>query len=225
MAIAFGSSAQTVGTAHAATLTVSVPSGTVDGDLLLLVGINDYPAQYTTPTGWTQLEDAFNPSWADCAIWWRTASSEPASYDLTAAGGYCSLAAIVRYTGASGIRAHSQVKSTAAGTTSPAASVPTGVTATDMVVHCFGFVGSGTTPGAVAVTGPASPWTTRLNPCTSVANDYQVGLAVADQLGATTGPTASAGTSAWWVTPSVALTAASAPPPVANSGAFLPFFF
>lgn len=74
----------------ASTIPVSVPAGTADGDLMLLVitGTLVYPG--TGPaSGWTELIGFEPGSSANnvTRVYYRVASSEPASYDLTGAAG------------------------------------------------------------------------------------------------------------------------------------------
>lgn len=66
-------------------VTVSVPSGTSNGDLMLgFVNANGSSPTIDTPTGWTKLAE-YIPSGATMktAVFYRTASSEPSSYDFT----------------------------------------------------------------------------------------------------------------------------------------------
>jgi len=62
----------------ATTITINVPSGVADGDVLVLMVMSNN-GTWTTPSGWTVwLANSNNR-----AIYYRTASSEPASYTIT----------------------------------------------------------------------------------------------------------------------------------------------
>jgi len=62
----------------ATTITINVPSGVINGDLLVLMVMSDN-GLWTTPSGWTVWFANSN----NRAIFYRTASSEPASYTIT----------------------------------------------------------------------------------------------------------------------------------------------
>ena len=90
MAIAFRSATE-AGTASAGTTQViNVPSGVQDGDLLLLACCtSDGDTGSVSPNGsWTQIVNNLNtggsaPSPPGISVFWRIASSEPASYTIT----------------------------------------------------------------------------------------------------------------------------------------------
>lgn len=79
----FGASGST------AAITVNTPSGTVDGDLLLAFASLENPvavgiAGISQPSGWTEhteLQSTGTAAAFRAGIWFRTAASEPASYD------------------------------------------------------------------------------------------------------------------------------------------------
>ena len=61
------------------TITINVPAGTIDGDVLVLfVTSANSGATWTTPAGWTAGTSAVGAK-----VFYRTASSEPASYTIT----------------------------------------------------------------------------------------------------------------------------------------------
>lgn len=74
------------------TFTISVPANVVNGDLMIAIlhcnsALN--PNSITAPSGWTQIASNFgeNGNFAlHTWIGWRSASSEPASYDWTIGG-------------------------------------------------------------------------------------------------------------------------------------------
>lgn len=69
-----------------ATLTVNVPTGTQDGDIIFAYLKGTAP--FTPPSGWTHLADTLDASTGNThALYYRIASSEPASYDWTANSG------------------------------------------------------------------------------------------------------------------------------------------
>jgi hypothetical protein len=79
-----GTPTTTALTASATTVTVSVPAGVADGNLLLMcVWGDDATATLTDPAGWT-LDSSAAPSSGRGKVWWRVASGEPASYGVTA---------------------------------------------------------------------------------------------------------------------------------------------
>lgn len=65
--------------------TCNVPSGTVNGDVMIAIAMCGGVVTITPPAGWTQLDVNFaqGPS---SGSWYRIASSEPASYSWTYAG-------------------------------------------------------------------------------------------------------------------------------------------
>jgi len=90
MAIAFRSSTEAGTGAAAASLAVNVPAGVQDDDLLLLYGVtaDGDDGGFNTLTGWNQivnnvLTGGAAPSPPGITVWWRIASSEPASYTIT----------------------------------------------------------------------------------------------------------------------------------------------
>lgn len=87
-------------TTSSTTITVNVPSGTTNNDLMILlvsssVGTNTW----TTPSGWTLWSPSLDSNGR--AIYYRTASSEPASYTITQSSSTTSNANILTYRNAS----------------------------------------------------------------------------------------------------------------------------
>lgn len=63
---------------------ISVVSGVQDGDLLLVAHNNDtYTATQSTPSGWEKLDETTGGSNFHGAVYYRVASSEPASYTFS----------------------------------------------------------------------------------------------------------------------------------------------
>lgn len=71
------------------TRTASVPSGTVDGDVMLAFTSNNNTSTepLTAPSGWTLLDEQ-NSTNVEMECWYRVASSEPASYVWTWSGNH-----------------------------------------------------------------------------------------------------------------------------------------
>ncbi len=70
-----------------ATATINVPSGTVDGDLLVTTFVEGYNSNTsaTGPGGWTELiTEYYTGNNLGIVVFYRIASSEPASYDFSA---------------------------------------------------------------------------------------------------------------------------------------------
>lgn len=104
MAVGFRSAASAA--AEAASITISKPTGTVEGDLMIASFTGDGNAGNapTGPAGWT-LGDEGNPGGGDgsnawTAWWWKIAGpSEPASYDFSQTGSADSAGGIITLTG------------------------------------------------------------------------------------------------------------------------------
>lgn len=90
MAIGFRNAAS-VGIGGSGSLTCSVPSGVVNGDLMVAVIdviVSAGTLTIPTPSGWTVIPGCSQiaPSTAGAAMFWRIASSEPGSYTFTFSG-------------------------------------------------------------------------------------------------------------------------------------------
>lgn len=80
MAISLVNTTSAVQNTNSTTITVNVPSGVADGDLLILnVCSSSGTPTWTTPSGW----NVWKANFQGRAIYYRTASSEPASYTVT----------------------------------------------------------------------------------------------------------------------------------------------
>lgn len=70
-----------------ATLSIAVPAGVADGDILVLIASGETTRTITTPTGWTHATGSpfATPAggWHTTYIFYRTAASEPGSYNVT----------------------------------------------------------------------------------------------------------------------------------------------
>lgn len=227
MAIAFGSIATTTSNTSSTTVVVPVPTGTANGDLLIMAASNSAPTTFTTPAGWTLLDSNANIATAgfgSVAYWYRVASSEPASYTITLGAAAAPITAtMVRYTGVSTtapIVSHGMAVSTATSATSPAPPTLTGVAAGVMVVNLYLWDSNSATNAATLSTMPASPWTTRVNTGTP-SGGYNIDVGVTDQVFPSTHPTATASNATGiWGVESVALAVGTAAVPVPGFAAF-----
>lgn len=75
---------------------VALPAGTVDGDLLVAVGLVNGANTITAPAGWTTHPNSLGTS---NPLWTRVASSEPADYTFVTSGTASSIVQIVRISG------------------------------------------------------------------------------------------------------------------------------
>jgi hypothetical protein len=117
---------------NSTTITVNVPSSTDNGDLMILSVISNSGSNtWTTPSGWTVWRSNFNGR----AIYYRTASSEPASYTITQSNSATSSGYILSYRNAT-----IDVMGTYSGFTSP--SIAPSITTTANNAYVFYFIGS-----------------------------------------------------------------------------------
>lgn len=226
MAVAFRNATTASNAAGTANLTVNVPAGTVNGDVLLLCGNNSNPDTYTTPSGWTPLDAPAIAAVGQSALFYRIASSEPASYVLTkASASLPSTAVMLSYSGASGtIRDHTSAN-TANGVTTGTPTALSGVTASDMAVHFYGADDSATNTTNIVLTPPGGSWNTRANVSVAKGGVSRWGSAIAaiDQLGSSATPNTTSNNSCGWPICSVALIATGqtvSPTGIASGEAF-----
>jgi hypothetical protein len=139
-------------TAAVTTVTNSVPTGVVDGDQLLWVVSGTSVTAPTTPAGWT-LEKSLGASGNSTHIYRRTASSEPASYNMTVTSARWS-GVMVAYSGVDTSSPIDVATPTGViGTTAFACPAITPVTVGAVVLGVGGSrVGSGVTSGAITST-------------------------------------------------------------------------
>lgn len=206
MPIAFGS--QTTATLNAggtptATMTLNVPAGVADGDMLLAaIIVGESAGVSPTIPGWT-LKRSHNgiqdgqPTYdwdLTTALFWRRASSEPASYTVTPDGTYGNwvAGAMLRYTGVIStgdpFRTINSVSRTNA-YASPVSSVAlTGVLTTDMAVHVTGTSLGNWNTDTYDMAGPGGGWTERGEVYQSAATSAKSGCLCLEQLGTGTAP-------------------------------------
>jgi hypothetical protein len=225
--ISFVNSATTGQTTAGATIVASVPSGVVDGNLMIAaVGDAASIGGWTAPAGWTPLPlcNAWSNAGTtsqisdiDARLWYRFASSEPANYTFTSTLATNGKAAVIAaYAGVRNpypIHILNVTKIQGSGsllsTTSPAPynlSNMNTVTAGCLVVNVYA-TGADTT-GVETLTPPGATWTTRANVSSTIASDFNAAVAVVDKAGATDLPTATVSRSGGWVVYSLALAGA-----------------
>jgi hypothetical protein len=124
------------------TITVNVPTGTATGDLLILTVISG-SATWTTPAGWTVWLASAN----NRAIYYKTASSEPASYTVTQNSTTTASACMLAYRNA----AIDVMGTITAGNTSPNTADAITTTANNAIV--FNYVAGNT--GSLSFSTPA----------------------------------------------------------------------
>lgn len=196
MAIAFQNST-TASVSAGNSFSISVPSGTTNGDFLLFAATVKQNDATPSITGWTQIAQA-NAAASDTdnitTLWYRRASSEPASYTFNLGNTYGNSAAgvMLRYTGVlvSGTpyRTSNTKVPTGVGTPQTSATL-TGVQSTDMAIHFAGTELNGTWDGTnYTLAGPGGSWTQRANIIETSA-DSTPGMIAIDQLGTGTSPT------------------------------------
>lgn len=199
-------------------ISMTVPSGVVDGDFLVAIFNTGNGSSGLTLTGWTAFTGTpFNDA-IDTAggVWYRAASSEPASYTLswTAAGHYAY--SMLHFTGVdttTPVRTSAQSNKGSIGTTYTPGTL-TGVQATDVTVYC-GIGGDDNATLGDTFTMPATPWNTAINNQPG-ATTYK-GNCATYQTGSTSAPTYTCSSASFmWCSFAFALQAAVAVPPVAE---------
>jgi len=93
MAILFVNLTTAVQNTNSTTITINVPSSVLDDDLMIMQVLGNTVTTYTTPTGWTLWLATTN----NRAIFYRYASSEPASYTITSSNNTTHDAYIIAY--------------------------------------------------------------------------------------------------------------------------------
>lgn len=161
MAYSFRSVSAGVGNSSGSTLTISKPSGTTDGDLLIAIFYleSDTNTWSSVPSGWQTGPTIANAGEFKLHLFWKIASSEPASWNWTPTSSAWRAGFCAAYSGALGtdlsrveISGGSQGDSVSPATSQTAPSITTSTDA-DLVVFVYGNF-SGT--DATAITGFAS---------------------------------------------------------------------
>jgi len=73
-----------VTTASSPTLALALPTGTIDGDLLVTTAVSSAAATWTCPAGWTEVLDG--PSGPNILVAWKIATNEVAPINFVATG-------------------------------------------------------------------------------------------------------------------------------------------
>jgi hypothetical protein len=205
--ISFGSVTTTTlnaGGNNAATVAVNVPASTSDGDMLLLL-VSTTESAGVVPTvsggGWTQKTTIDQVTSGDnqdnrLTLFWRRASSEPASYTVTPDGTYgnYSALAMLRYSGVIRTGDPFRTTGTATGGATAGAGPKTsatlsGVQATDMALHFTGSAFSSWNTQTYDIAGPGGSWVERGEILMNVNSTGHPGHLALEQLGTGTAPT------------------------------------
>jgi len=96
MAAAYRNRAASAGSTTS--ITATVPSGVVDGDVMVLVVATVGQPTCTTPTGWAPLLNNLAANIGQ-RLFWRVAASEPSSYSLTLGSAVYSVTTVVAFSG------------------------------------------------------------------------------------------------------------------------------
>lgn len=201
MAIAFqNSTTAVVAGANNGNITINVPASTADGDFLITGFAYEQSVSPSNPfmsAAWNQITTVNGNPNHDLytGVWWRRASSEPASYTVTTNGTYgdSSVAFMLRYTGvvSSGDPIRNSAVAFASGAASSSANGPnlTGLQSTDLSMQLCGINHlNWVSAGNITLAGPGGSWTQRAN-VTNDTSDSKTGIAVIEQFNQATGPT------------------------------------
>lgn len=188
MTIAF-QNATTLSIGAASSGTINVPSGTVDGDMLVMALVVEKGAENPTVSGWTVVASATtNPTFDNLTrVWYRRASSEPANYTITigSAGANSASVGMCRYTGVissgSPLRTSNTTSYATSGTPKNSEAL-TGVLSTDMGIHTAGMLHDNWNSASYTVAGPGGSWNQRVSNVVTTA-DSVPGMLMIDQLG------------------------------------------
>ena len=148
------------GAAGAASITMSVPAGVVNKDLLFMhiAARGGNNMTIATPAGWTLLQNTNNGMFARLATFYRIASSEPASYSVTFGGGTPTQQAVGAITAYYGVKSSSPLDvngATNTGNSGTPSALSITVAANSLVLAAYSLgTGSGTTGTAMFTTAP-----------------------------------------------------------------------
>jgi hypothetical protein len=198
MAIAFQTATTAVvGGAANGNITINVPASTADGDFLVTGFAYEQSASPADPfmsAAWNQITEFTGNPTHDlyCGVWWRRASSEPASYTVTTNGTYgdSSAAFMLRYTGVISSGDPIRVSATSFSVTDPVAGPAlAGLQSTDLAIQLAGVnYANWTGAGNITMAGPGGSWNQRANQMNDTS-DSKTGIVVIDQINQGTGPT------------------------------------
>lgn len=198
MAIAFqNATTAVVAAASNGNITINVPASTADGDFLVTGFAYEQSASPADPfmsAAWNQITEFTGNPTHDLyvGVWWRRASSEPASYTVTTNGTYgdSSAAFMLRYTGVQSTGDPIRVSATSFSTTDPVAGPAlAGLQSTDLAIQLAGVnYANWTGAGNITMAGPGGSWNQRANQMND-SSDSKTGIVVIDQINQGTGPT------------------------------------
>jgi hypothetical protein len=209
MAIAFGSSTTAtanLGGNNAGTFSINVPASTSDNDMLLLAvvvsessGVNSTVSGFTLARRHDGIQDGAGYDFDLCTqLFWRRASSEPASYTVTPDGTYGNYVAatMLRYTGViktgDPFRTVGSVSRTNAWANPQTSTTLSGVQATDMAFHVAGECLGAWNTNTFDLAGPGGGWTERGEVYMTAASSGKPGILCLEQLGSGSAPAVTA---------------------------------
>ncbi len=183
---------------NAATVSVNVPAGTANGDMLIFgIEVSESAGVVPAIPGFTQKATVNDLPSGDqdntVSLFWRRASSEPASYTVTPDGTYGNYAAMamLRYTGVIATGDPFRTSATLAGNgtgISKTSTALTGVQSTDLAIHCVGTSLATWNGTAYDVAGPGGSWTERGEIGMTAGATPNPRILFAEQLGTGTAP-------------------------------------
>lgn len=214
--VAFGSLATapaTLSQAAAASITINVPTGTANGDFLLMVVTDSNPVTWTQPSGWTLIGNAADAGNDDnfASAYWRIASSEPGSYTVSLSSATSPMCGVIaRYTGTTGLRASiytpTSAQSTAVSTSQAPGTIPGTMAATDLAIICYTYASDSSSVSPTMTSPTTGSWTNRVTfGPTTASSSFKSGLILVDKIAGTDTPTASATQVGGWAIFSLAL--------------------
>jgi hypothetical protein len=187
----------------AGTVVINVPASVANGDMLVLgVAVGEAVGVVPTVPGFTQkalhngAQDGDPPYSTDLtsALFYRRASSEPASYTVTldATYGLTGAVSMLRYTGviATGdpFRTSATVSRTNTSATTYTSVALTGVQASDLALHMCGCAMPSWNTNAYDLAGPGGGWVERGEVYMTTASTAKPGILFVEQLGTGTAP-------------------------------------
>lgn len=161
MAIAFRAASSWANNASTSNITVTKPTGTVSGDVMVAIIQGDQSYTFTNASGWTTLDTWNASTGVRCRTVYKVAGgSEPSSYSFAIGSSGTDISSVcMSFSGVDNttpVRDHKTVGSATSSRTSPAL---TGTQATDMVV-ILGGARPESANGSAAITAPSTGgWT------------------------------------------------------------------
>ncbi|TMK81960.1 MAG: PKD domain-containing protein, partial [Actinobacteria bacterium] len=200
---------------HIASLTITVPSTVVDGDVLLLLFESSNAADPTGLGGWTKIDSGDAGSSLRGQSFYRIANHEPASYTLTYSTAIHINAVMMDYSGVdttSPISAHGVV-SLDNYVQSIASPSMTGVGQNDLSIIAYHARG---VPVGVWTFTPPSGWIERIQGTTNSPDNPDVGSSIVQKVGSGGSPNETTSIQVTYVTTALALRASGDSAPVAR---------